>query len=140
MTNERCKIFWNFPFHTTVQVSANKPDMALIDFTAKKMHVLEMSCPGETNIASKENEKIDKYRDLLFQLKLTYSEYTLTFIPLIIGVLGGMRPTITENLKKIKCITSKKAEILTSEMQKYVLLGSMHLLRAHEASRPTTSG
>lgn len=44
-----------------------------------------------------ELERTEKYSDLLFQLKQTYPECkSLIFIPLIIGVCGGIKPTVTD--------------------------------------------
>lgn len=96
-----------------------------------------MSCPGEKNIKEKEQEKIEKYRSLIFQLRRTYDGYAIHMVPLIIGVLGGVAPTCVQNLKKLD-ISSENARKIVSKMQKFVILGSLHTLRAHEACLPTT--
>lgn len=134
--NEQCKIMWDFPFSTTRQVSANRPDMVLFDHAEREMYVIEMSCPCEENILSKEVEKATKYTDLIFQLKRSYQEFRVTFIPVIVGVLGGISADIIARLQKIKKLRKNDIEHLVNEIQKQVLLGSLRTLRAHEASCP----
>lgn len=96
-----------------------------------------MSCPGETNITEKEEEKIRKYAELTYEIKKTY-QMEVKFIPLIIGVLGGMRPNFVDHLRKISKIEDKHIEALTIQMQKHVILGSLNVLRSHEAGHPPT--
>ncbi|GJQ86666.1 hypothetical protein Trydic_g14754 [Trypoxylus dichotomus] len=64
ITNDRCKMFRNFSFSTTTQLPHNKPDFVIPDSLEKKMYVIEMSCPGETNTADEEDEKTRKYKDI----------------------------------------------------------------------------
>lgn len=133
VSNDLVKIFWNFPFSTTAQIAANRPDMVVMLLQTKEMYVVEMSCPAERNITGKELEKRNKYRDLLFQLRLSYPGFKIHFIPLIIGVCGGISKSLIEGIKslKIKLTTAKN---IVHEMQKYVLLGSLRVLRAHDTS------
>ncbi|GJQ85243.1 hypothetical protein Trydic_g13082 [Trypoxylus dichotomus] len=70
ITNDRCQMYWNFSFSTTTQLPHNKPDLVILDSLERKMYVIEMSCTGETNVADKENEKVRKYKDLMYDLYL----------------------------------------------------------------------
>lgn len=78
------QIFWNFPFSTTAQISANKPDMVVLHHSTKELYVIGMSRREECIIAHKKLQKKTKYTDLLFQLRLSYLNYIIKFIPLII--------------------------------------------------------
>ena len=55
--NSRCRIYWNYGFPTSRQLSANKPDMVLLDLQLKTLTVIEFSCPCDTNMDRKEIEK-----------------------------------------------------------------------------------
>ncbi|GJQ83037.1 hypothetical protein Trydic_g15851 [Trypoxylus dichotomus] len=57
ITNDRCKMYWNLSLSTTTKLPHNKPDLVILNSLEKKMYVIEMSCPGVTNIADKEGEK-----------------------------------------------------------------------------------
>ncbi|GJQ82977.1 hypothetical protein Trydic_g15797 [Trypoxylus dichotomus] len=140
ITSDRCKMYWNFSFSTTTQLPDNKPDLVIPDSLEKKMNVIEMSCPADTNIADKEDEKIRKYKDLMYDFKNTYKEYETILIPIIVGVMGGMKSNMATYLGKIKIIKSKHIKGLINQMQKYVILGSLPILRSHEASHSPTKG
>lgn len=49
-----------------------------------------MTCPDERRIVTKEMERKAKYKDLVMQLKMTYPEFVILFVLLIVGVLGVM--------------------------------------------------
>ena len=128
--NEKCRIYWNYSFPTVRLIQANKPDIVLLDHQTKVMYVI-------TNITLKEDEKRTKYRDLRYELQVLYPDYSVKMVVLIIGVLGGMRPTLLSALKTIPAC-QESAEWLAGQMQKAVILGSLRLLRAHD-SGPTTN-
>ena len=136
VTNNKCKILWNFPFSTTAEITANRPDMAVLDLEKKYMYVVEMSCPADVNVVAKEEEKRTKYTPLLFSLKRTYPEYKIIFLPVIIGVMGGIHQSLVDSLATIGCLSREDARRLATGMQKAVILGSLRLLRAHDAGQP----
>ncbi|XP_039297358.1 uncharacterized protein LOC120354371 [Nilaparvata lugens] len=99
--NERCRIYWNYSFSTTRLLRATKPDVVLLDITSKTMYVIEFSAPAEGNIVTKEEEKQTKYHDLLMELRRLNPGYSVRMVVLIVGVLGGMRPSFLANLRTI---------------------------------------
>lgn len=129
--NDKCKIWWNYSFSTTRQLEATKPDIVLLDNLSHAMFVIEFSAPAETNMAAKEIEKRTKYQDLLCELRQMYPGYSVKLVVLIVGVLGGVKCSLVENLKCIPACRAR-ADALASAMQKAVLLGSLRLLRAHD--------
>ena len=136
VSNDKCRILWNFPFSTTKQLAANRPDMVLLDHEDKTMWVFEMSCPAENRIRDKEEEKITKYQPLMFELRKTYQQYDLRFIPLIIGVMGGIHTNLPDHLRRLRLLHNTNWIVM--EMQKAVILGTLHILRSHEAGYPTS--
>ena len=136
VSNDKCRILWNFPFSTTKQLAANRPDMVLLDHEDKTMWVFEMSCPAENNIKHKEEEKITKYQPLMFELRKTYRQYDLRFIPLIIGVMGGIHSNLPDHLRRLRLLHNTNWIVM--EMQKAVILGTLYILRSHEAGYPKT--
>ena len=57
-------ILWDMPIHTDKEVTANSPDMVIKDRKENKCIFIVMSVPSERNVASKETEKLSKYKDL----------------------------------------------------------------------------
>nr|CAH7747856.1 unnamed protein product [Callosobruchus chinensis] len=129
--NERCRIYWNYSFPTLELVQANKPDIVLLDHQQKTMFVIEFSAPAEVNIVSKEEEKRTKYQELLGQLRRLWPDYAVSLLLMVIGSLGGMRNTLLSALRAIP-VCRAAAHILAARMQKAVILGFFHMLRAHD--------
>lgn len=128
--NEKCRIYWNFAFPTIRPITATKPDVVLLDKEKKTIFVIEFSAPAENNIVLKEEEKRTKYEDLLWELRRHYRGHAVKLVVLIIGVLGGMKGSFTDNLKIVPACR-QNAEILAGRMQKAVIVGSLRLLRSH---------
>lgn len=137
ISNEKGTIFWNHPFATTRQLSANKPDLAVLLKQQKQLVVVEFTCPDENNIPTKYLEKRNKYRDLLFELQKTYDGCKVKLVILIIGALGGMPNDFIRNLQE-KPHCEKDAKYISTTMQKSVILGSLRILRAHGIQFPNT--
>ena len=133
VVNEKCRIYWNYAFSTTRKLQATKPDIVLLDHMQKEMYVIEFSCPAETNITIKEDEKKDKYRDLLVELRQQYPGHVIKLVVLIIGALGGMKDSFLQELDKIPACRSK-TQVLACKMQKAAILGSLRVIRAHEVA------
>ena len=78
---------------------------------------IDMSVPSERNVASKETEKLSKYKDLEIEVTKMWQMKT-TVIPVIIGALGLVRKRMNELVSKIP------GKISIEEIQKIVLLGT----------------
>nr|CAH7717657.1 unnamed protein product [Callosobruchus chinensis] len=82
------------------------------------------------NIVSKEEEKRNRYQELLGQLRRLWPDYAVSLLVMVIGSLGGMRNTLLSALHSMP-VCRVVAHILAARMQKAVILGSLRLLRAH---------
>ncbi|XP_030746059.1 uncharacterized protein LOC115874901 [Sitophilus oryzae] len=129
--NETTKIYWNYTFQAFGQIRANRPDIVLQDIAKKIIYVIEFSAPSEKNIISKEEEKREKYQELLEQMRRMYADHSVRLVVLVIGSLGGVKDTLLQQLKLIPACYNV-AERLAASMQKAVILGSLKILRAHD--------
>ena len=130
MENEKCRIYWNYAFPTTRQLQATKPDIVVIDKGVKEIYVIEFSAPAEHNIAQKEAEKKEKYRDLLVELRQIHRGHRVRLVVVVIWCLGGVPGSVVKALEGI-LFCRDSAIWLADAKQKAVILGSLHLLRAH---------
>jgi hypothetical protein len=128
--NERCRIYWNYAFPTTRLLEATKPDIVVLDKEAKEIYVIEFSAPAENNIVLKVAEKTEKYRDLLVELRQMHRGFRVRLAVIVIGCLGGVPGSVVKALEGIP-FCRDNATWLADAMQKAVILGSLHLLRAH---------
>ena len=115
-------ILWDMPIHTDKEITENRPDIVIKDRKENKCIFIDMSVPSERNVASKETEKLSKYKDLEIEVTKMWQIKT-TVIPVIIGALGLVRKRMNDLLSKIP------GKISIEEIQKIVLLGTSHILR-----------
>ena len=66
---DRCKILWNFAVQTDHVIQARRPDMIVIDKEATKAQVIDFAISYDSRVDNKEIEKVEKYQDLVRELK-----------------------------------------------------------------------
>ena len=74
----------------------NRPDIVVVDKNKRMCHIIDVACPGDSRIALKEEEKINKYQDLALEIKNLRRMHKVCITPIVIGALGSY----TERLKK----------------------------------------
>ena len=84
---------------------------------------IDVASPGDCRIRLKEEEKVNKYRDLAFEVKTLWKLKKVTTTPIVIGALG----TYTDRLEKYPEDIHVGLQVHT--MQKTVLLDSARILR-----------
>ena len=90
------KILWDFTIQTDKKLPHNKPDIVVVKKTSRTCHIIDVACPGDCRIRLKEEEKVNKYRDLAFEVKTLWKMKKVTTTPIVIGALG----TSTDRLEK----------------------------------------
>ena len=115
-------ILWDMPINTDKEIKANRPDIVIKNKRKRLRTLIDMAVPSGRNVASKEVEKISKYKDLEIEISKMWSMNTIV-IPVVIGALGLMRKGINRYVEQIP------GNIRVEELQKTVLLGTAHLLR-----------
>ena len=62
------KVIVDFNIYTGHVLSACRPKIVMIDKHNNTLKIIDISVPADSNVSSKETEKIDKYRDLVIEL------------------------------------------------------------------------
>jgi len=124
LENEVVKILWNFPVQTDRRTRFNKPDILVIDKTTRRITIIDVAIPVDTNISKKRNEKITKYADLAIEIKQLWNATKVTTVPIIVGAMG----TIHEKFEKL-IYDKMSLKVNINEMQKIVLLGTSNISR-----------
>ena len=121
--NKDVELLWDMTLNTDRQVGANRPDIVLRDKASKKTYIIDISCPSDKNVTSKENEKMAKYSGLRVELgKMWDSECVV--IPVVVGGLGVISEKFQDYLKMIP------ADLSTEMCLKITLLGSERIMRS----------
>ena len=105
--------------------SNSSPDIVLFDYSVKKIYFIEISCPTDVNVPSEENEKLRKYKPLAHDFRLMYN-MSVEYIPVVLGCTGIVSKDCHTYLRHIPGFTNR----LFTTLQKAVILGSVHVLRA----------
>jgi len=105
-SNEVCSIYWDYPLQTNNYQKFNKPDIVIIYKQQDKISLIEGSVPWDENIASKQIEKRNKYKELSIELKNIHRKKICTISEVVIGSTGLLDESIKKSLKPL-CDNSK---------------------------------
>ena len=61
MENEKANILWDFTIQTDKRLPHNRSDIVFVDKMSKTCHIIDVARPGDSRIAMKEEEKVNKY-------------------------------------------------------------------------------
>ena len=93
------KTFRNFQklicYKIAIESYQQPDDLIIINKNKRTCKIMDFAVPVDHRVKLKESEKKDKYLDLARELKKLWN-MKVTFIPIVIGVLG----TVTEGLLK----------------------------------------
>ena len=103
-------------------IEARRPDLVLVDKTETSCEIIHFAVPGDSRIAEKEKDKIEKYQDLGRELQKIWN-VKVEIIPLVVGSLGAIPKQFGNRLKPIGITVG------TAQVQKTVLLGTARILR-----------
>ena len=115
-------LLWDFTIQTDRMIGARRPDITIVNKETRECQLIDIACPGDNKVAEKEDEKIDKYRDLAREVSKLWN-VKVAIIPVVIGALGTVPTMLESRIKEIGI------SIKTAQIQKTVLLGTARILR-----------
>ena len=123
--NEKVKLLYDFNVYTDKKIKHRRPDLVFLDKEKRKTILIDVACPMDHNVQSKEKEKIEHYLELKFELERLWKTKT-EIVPIVIGALGTVTGNLQRNLKHLNLETVK-----VHQLQKCVLLKTGNILRKH---------
>ena len=124
VVNDYVKILWNFPVQTDQRIKHNKPDILVLEKRERKVHIIDVAVPNDTNITNKFDEKIRNYTNLSVEIKRIWRVDNVVITPVIIGATGIIHERFKDASKNLDI------NIDTREVQKIVILGTVNITRA----------
>ena len=88
MENKDLKVLWDFTVQTDKHLQHNRPDILIVHKKKTECQIIDVACPGDSRLESKEDEKIEKYRDLAIEIKTLWKLKSVKVVPVVIGALG----------------------------------------------------
>jgi len=67
------KILWDFGLTTHQKHTSNCPDIVLFDYQSHEILFIEISCPADANVSTKEDKKLNKYHPLAHDFHAMYN-------------------------------------------------------------------
>ena len=100
---------------------ANKPDIVIKDLKTSTCQIIDMIVPCDSNISTKEFDKLQRYKDLEIEITRMWHLNAKT-IP-VMGAVGMIRKGTSNNIEKIP------GNSKLQELQEITLIGTAHILR-----------
>ena len=88
------------PIKTDRKVSYNRLDVVMID-RENTWYTVDFAIPMGHHVTEKEEEKIDKFMDLVADVRRKFVVKTV-IVPIVLEVLGTVPAKLSESLKKLK--------------------------------------
>ena len=123
LENDDCKMLWDFPIQTDKEMEHNKPDITVVDKKNKVTLLIDPTCPFDTRISQKEQEKNTNYNPLKFEVGKIWEQKIVKVVPIAIGALGTVSKNFNRYLKTIEI------ECPVELLQKAALLGTARIIR-----------
>jgi len=99
------KILWDFSLHSINSYSSNRPDVVVFDYLEEKIYFIEVSCPADVNVPSKEHEKLHKCKPLAHDFHVVYN-MTVEIVPVVLDCTGVVSQDCHTYLRHIPGFTN----------------------------------
>ena len=108
---------WGFPIQTDKNLEHNRPDIPVFDNKSQRCPLIDPSCPFDTHIEKKEEEKCMNYSALKYKIAKIWKMRKVKVILVVKRALG----TVTKHFEK----QIQKLDLdLTIEASQLCLLGT----------------
>ena len=68
LEDEEVKVLWDFTIQTDHRLEHNKPNIVVHNKSKRECIIIDIACPFDTRIVEKEDEKVEKYQDLKYEI------------------------------------------------------------------------
>lgn len=124
MENETHKLYWDRTIHTDKTIINNRPDITLINKIDKQTSIIDIAVPNDSNVTSKEREKIEKYTPLAIEIQKMWKQNKVTIIPIVISVTGITTKAFSQHIQSLDL-----PPYIHTNMQKAVILKTTTIVR-----------
>ena len=84
--NGEVRITWDTTIDTDKVLKHNRPDITLVHKDTQKCTLIDIAVPADQNIPRAEEEKVEKYQKLAFEIRRNHGDSKVTII-LLLGLL-----------------------------------------------------
>ena len=88
--NGEVGITWEMTIYTEKVLKHNRPDITLEHKDKQKWTLIDIAVPADQKITRTEEEKVEKYQELAFEIRRIHGASKVTIIPFVIGTLRSI--------------------------------------------------
>ena len=88
--NGEVRITWDMTIYTDKVLKHNWPDITLVHEDTQKWTFIDKAVPADQNITRADEEKVEKYQELAFEIRRIHGASKVIIIPIMIGALGSI--------------------------------------------------
>ena len=114
---------WDFHIQTDKNLEHNRPDVTVIDKKSKKFLLIDTTCPFDTRIEKKEEEKCTNHSELKYESAKIWKMRKLELIPVVIEALGTVTKHFENWIEKLELYLTIEA------LQRLYLIGTARIRR-----------
>ena len=82
------RITWDMTIYTDKKLKNNRPDITVMQRNTKEWTLIDIAVPADQNVLKTEQEKVEKYQDLAFEMKRCHGASKVSVVPIVVGALG----------------------------------------------------
>ncbi|XP_069358840.1 uncharacterized protein [Maniola hyperantus] len=124
LENSSALLYWDRSVITDRYIVANRPDIVLVDRSARRAIIVDVTIPHDDNLVKAEKEKVSKYLDLAHEITAMWSVDSTIIVPIVVSVHGLIANSFDQHLKKLSINCWIKGKI-----QKAVVLETARIVR-----------
>ena len=117
-------MLWDFSVRTDHEIEARRPDLLIIDKSEKNCQIIDVEIPEDERVRANEDEKVEKYQDLVTEVRRKMWGVRTKVIRIVVEALGTIPLSLKENLWTIGVEAS--IELIQISI---LTLGSARILR-----------
>ena len=120
--NDKVKLCWDLNIYTDHVIAARRPDIVVVNKETNECLLIDIAVPGDLRVERKEDEKVEKYRDLCRELARLW-KVRFTVVPVVVGALGTIPKRLSSYLSLLDINLSMET------IQKAAILGTARIVR-----------
>ena len=86
--SEEVKLLWDFNIQCDKVIEGRRPDIVIAEKRGRICKIIDVAVLNDSRVNAKEQEKIEKYQELQWEVARLWKMKKVEVIPVVVGALG----------------------------------------------------